>query len=131
MEEIKVGEYIRTPYNQIEKVIRIDEERTDYVGVETDLSYYNLDWLKARKVKHSFDIKELVQAGDIVTYKHYKSSKFYDIALVKEYTDARTQTKYLGINGFRIKELQIEIKEILTKEQFDSGKYIVGDESNE
>lgn len=61
MEELKVGEYIRTPYNQIEKVICIDEERTDYVGVETDLSYYNLDWLKARKVKHSTNIIDLIE----------------------------------------------------------------------
>jgi CxxC motif-containing protein len=124
MEEIKVGEYIRTPYNQIEKVIRIDEERTDYVGVETDLSYYNLDWLKARKVKHSFDIKDLVQAGDIVLYN--VNSKMTDIGIVKEHIDARTQEKTLRVGIWSLE--QVEIKEILTKEQFNQMKYIVGDE---
>ena len=123
MEEIKVGEYIRTPYNQIEKVIRIDEERTDYVGVETDLSYYNLDWLKARKVKHSFDIKELVQAGDIILYN--VNSKMTDIEIVKEHTDARTQEKTLRVGIWSLE--QVKIKEILTKEQFNQMKYIVGE----
>lgn len=52
MEEIKVNDYIRTPYNTIEKIIKVEENK-DYIGVETDRSYYIFSWLKTHEVKHS------------------------------------------------------------------------------
>lgn len=83
-----------------------------------------MEWLKYLKVKHSFDIKDLVQAGDIILYN--VNSKMTDIGIVKEHIDARTQKKTLRVGLWSLE--QVKIKEILTKEQFDSGKYIVGDE---
>lgn len=133
MEEIKVGEYIRTKDGVIAKVTYVDVMMVDCDRDVFDLKNLAMmeiptEYIEEYIVKHSFDIKDLLQAGDIIMYKQYKFSKFYDIELVREYTDARTQKKYLGVKGFRLKESQIEIKEILTKEQFNQMKYIVGGE---
>lgn len=134
--EICVNEYIRTNSGTIAKLKRIEFDTVDkdlkwyfYDKKEPDINIVK-EWCinKPYIVKHSSDIKDLVQAGDIVTYKLYQFSKFTDIALVKEYTDARTQEKYLGVNGFKIKDSHIEIKEILAKEQFNQMKYIVGEQ---
>jgi hypothetical protein len=77
-----------------------------------------------RKVKEK--IIDLVQVGDIVLYNI--NCKMTDIEIVKEHIDARTQKKTLRVGLWSLK--QVKIKGILTKEQFDFGKYIVGDESN-
>lgn len=128
MEEIKVGEYVRTEFGNIGIFYRPASENADvyYIYIAKDGTKISSRYDSI--VNHGFDIKDLVQAGDIIKYKQYKFSKFYDIELVREYTDARTQKKYLGVKGFRLKESQIEIKEILTKEQFNQMKYIVGGE---
>lgn len=65
MEEIKVGEYIRTPYNKIEKVTKIKKEKdTEYYTddiVFTDKNAYSMKWLKENNAKHSFNIIELIK----------------------------------------------------------------------
>lgn len=81
MEEIKVNDYIRTPYDTIEKIIKVEENK-DYIGVKTDRSYYIFSWLKTHEVKHSSNIKDLIQAGDIVIYTI--NCKIADIDIVKE-----------------------------------------------
>lgn len=112
MEEIKEKEYIRTDDGRIYQV--------------NDLSYQV--WLSdnyyLKIVNHSFDIKDLVQAGDIILYN--VNSKMTDIEIVKEHIDARTQEKTLRVGLWSLE--QVEIKEISTKEQFNQMKYIVGDE---
>ena len=52
------GEYIRTPYHKIEKVIKIIKA-DDYICVSTDKSAYDLSWLINNNVKHSKDIEGL------------------------------------------------------------------------
>ena len=118
MEEIKIGEYVRTTYNTIEKIIKVEENKT-YIGVETDRSYYSFSWLKAHIVKHSSNIKDLIQAGDIVIYTI--NCKIADIDIVKEHTDARTLEKTLRVGLYSLE--QVDIKKILTKEQFESESY--------
>ena len=60
MEDIKVGEYVKTPYNKIEKVTEIQkEENIEYYTddiVVTDKNAYSMKWLKNNNVKHSFNI---------------------------------------------------------------------------
>lgn len=116
MEEIKVGDYIRTELGDIKQITE---------GFEFIIQRYNESSNKI--VKHSPNIIDLIQAGDIVIYT--VNNVLTDIGIVKEHIDARTQKKALRI-GLRNLE-QVEIKEILTKEQFSQTKYIVGDESNE
>lgn len=63
--DIKVGEYIRTPYNEIEKVIKITKEN-GWTCVTTNKDAYELQWLKNNKVKHSKNIIDLIEVEDIV-----------------------------------------------------------------
>ena len=127
MEELKVGRYGRTNLGDIfifawleingkrveNKVILGDGQKI------TNNFYY---FAKGERiVKHSKNIKDLVQAGDIILYN--VNSKMTDIEIVKEHIDARTQEKTLRVGIWSLG--QVEIKEILTKEQFDSRKYIV------
>lgn len=132
MEEMKVGDFIRTNSGTIAKLKRIEFDKVDkdlkwyfYDKKEPDINIVK-EWCinKPYIVKHSFDIKDLVQAGDIILYN--VNSRMTDIEIVKEHTDARTQEKALRVGIWSLE--QVEIKEILTKEQFNQMKYVVGDE---
>ena len=129
MEKIKVGEYIRTKDGVIAKVTYVDAMMVDCDRDVFDLNNLAMmeiptEYIEEYIVKHSFDIKELVQAGDIILYN--VNSKMTDIEIVKEHIDARTQEKTLRVGLWSLE--QVKIKEILTKEQFNQMKYIVGDE---
>ena len=133
MEKIKVGEYGRTNLGSIFIFAwLVDENNKRYTnkvilgngkGFTNEFYYFE----KGEEIiKHSSDIKDLVQAGDIILYN--VNSKMADIGIVKEHIDARTQEKTLRVGLWSVE--QVEIKEILTKEQFDQMKYIVGDDNN-
>lgn len=126
MEEIKVGEYVKTKYGHIAEVINVNDFRPPESKYGVEANYFNDVFFLGDEdiVKHSFNIKELVQAGDIILYN--VNSKMTDIEIVKEHIDARTQEKTLRVGLWSLE--QVEIKEILTKEQFNQMKYIVGDE---
>ena len=66
--EIEVGEYIRTPYFNIEKVERIDKaEKPIYADtVITNNTAYTMNWLLNNNVKHSFEPIDLIEVGDYV-----------------------------------------------------------------
>lgn len=68
-------------------------------------------------VNHSKDLKDLVQAGDLVYYtiKGLEHSTYIDI--VSEHTDARTLEKTLRVIIYKLE--QLNIKKILTKEQIN------------
>lgn len=128
MEEIKVGEYIRTNSGTIAKLKRIEFDKAD-----KDLKWYFYD-------KKEFGInivkEECINKPYIVKHSPY----IVDLIEKDDY-----------VNGYKVKQvlnpnmhgdLQIicvggeiryahAIKTIVTKEQFNQMKYIVGDESNE
>lgn len=125
MEEIKVGEYVRFLNGKIRKIIGIDVD--GHLLVDIYISGSN--WLtfneEADIVKHSKNIIDLVQAGDIIRYK-LKNLKHENLIEVKEYKKMKTGEKYLGVEGFNLE--QIQILEILTKEQFARESYKVEEE---
>ena len=125
MEEIKVGDFIRTANGVIGKIkyiknymFEFEDSNRDYIDYKSHNFYDS---------KTGSSLKDLVQAGDIILYN--VNSKMTDIEIVKEHIDARTQKKTLRVGLWSLD--QVEIKEILTKEQYNQMKYIVGDESNE
>lgn len=75
-----------------------------------------------RVVNHSKDPKDLVQAGDVVKYKSKGLRSIY-IAEVRKYTDARSNKELLLVRGYSLEN--VEILEILTKEQFKQNSYKV------
>lgn len=103
--------YVRNIFGDIYR--KDDTTNVIYLGDK----FYN------RIVKESEDIKELVQAGDLVYYtiKGLEHSTYIDI--VSEHTDARTLEKNLRVRIYKLE--QLNIKKILTKEQINENIFKV------
>lgn len=113
MEEIKVNDYVKLDRGKIGQVIAIEKGSIMLDIVENR-------WVGiCCIVKHSSNIIDLVQAGDIIIYTI--NCKMTDIEIVKEHTDTRTLEKTLRVGLYSLE--QVDIKKILTKEQFESESY--------
>ena len=127
MEDIKVGEYVRLARCQgINKIIEIDEETDDLVldkeiadewGDET--CYIPPEDIEDEIFNHSLDILDLIERGDFVNdYKILDLNKKEDrimICIAK-----------IGVTEHWITLDRVDIKDIVTKEQFEREKYVVG-----
>ena len=114
MEEIKIGEYVRSVLGSIGKVTKI-ESNTNTRFLYEDKSLITID----KKVyKHSFNIIDLIEVGDYVN--GYKVSD-------KESTLLCTNVKGIDKSGYHIPISQYGegIETIVTKEQFEIAKYEV------
>ena len=114
MEEIKVGEYVRTIDGYIRKVIQVNKKGTYeglcYGAYSVDKKYKNSIGISAKKiVKHSPNIIDLVQEGDYVNGLRITSR----------------EGNTLFISNIEHKILYEPIKNIVTKEQFNQVKYEV------
>ena len=132
MEEIKVGEYVRSRQGYIAKVIKIEE---DYCiefnksimrryGEESDMLFLNPEYTyedeRSEIIKHSPNIIDLIEVGDYVNGVKIEEFETEVNTVTK---NKRIVAKYEWgkvINDF-------EIKEIVTKEQFEAIKYTVGE----
>lgn len=125
VEEIKVGEYVRTECG-IAKIEEIEVKREVYELDKEIMFIHTENWqsscTRSQIIKHSTNPKELIEEEDILEYRINKLNG-EKIGKVKKYKDARSFEEYLGIEGFKLD--QIEILSILTKEQFESKKYEV------
>lgn len=122
MEEIKVGEYVRTNKGIIDEVIKIEEsgKGARFFGekLEDTIVITNGDILSERRIglrdiiKHSKNIIDLIEIGDII---HTKDVLNEDIVYIwsQEYLEA---VKEDINNGIRLVS-------ILTKEQFKQAEY--------
>lgn len=127
--KIEVGEYIRTTEDGIiGKVKRIELDEIDkslkwYVFDKKrydmniiDEIYINKPYIK----KHSFNIIDLIEVGDILKYR---LNNFSNIDVVIRVTEGRTLKEYLSVKGYSLN--QIKILSLITKEQFESMEYEV------
>lgn len=111
MEDIEVGEYVRTKEGEIHKVIKIieDDGDWDYYCCENNAGYFTMDI-----AKHSKQLIDLIEAGDYVN-----GIRILDITgdyvLTSEYNCCKQR-------------LNNKIKTILTKESYMSNCYKVGGE---
>lgn len=116
--EIKVNDYIRTIDGYIRKVTQVNKKGT-YEGIcygaySVDKPYKNSQGISAKKIKsHSKDIIDLIEEEDIAVLNCYG---FKVKKIVK-----RDDILELKLGNY-------ELLEILTKEQFNQMKYIVGGE---
>ena len=103
MEEIKAGEYIRTKDGCIFKATEywLGECYSDRVNIK----------------KHSPNIINLIEEGDYVNGKLIHKVDIRENSAYIYYGNGKTFCDY-------------QIKDIVTKEQFNQMKYIVGDENN-
>lgn len=121
MEEIKVGDFIRSNDGYIAKIIGIKKSKRDCD------TYYCTDKIMANGFyehikKHSPNIIDLIEEGDYVNgvevvdlddgihLKFANNVSFVDVG-ISTYTDGHVEG----------------IKSIVTKEQFEQMKYIVGE----
>ena len=122
--DIKIGEYVRTKSGFIGKVIgRHGGYGLHYeldVNKEIQENFMNSIVHEDNIVKHSKNIIDLIEVGDIVEYQVNSLSKL-KIGRVKSYRDARSNKEYLGVEGFDI--TKIYIKSILTHEQYNANCY--------
>lgn len=133
MSDIGIGEYVRTRNGYI---IKVDEKtvifdmgyKEQYVDMETTI--YGFTWEEEEIVKHSKQLIDLIEVGDVIKY----FSNYLGRAIKTEvnYTCNR-ENDYkwgLGYIGTNIDDyIMIEdIKEILTKEQYQANCYKVGGE---
>ncbi len=114
--EIKENEFIRTKTGKIDKVINNNYYMSQYIECEKRIVE------KENIVKHSFNIIDLIEIGDIVNGYRIDERAEHDVLIHK----AR------GINrsGFMIPVAQYneEIKTILTHEQYERNCYNVEEE---
>lgn len=120
MEEIKVGEYIRTDKGIIDKVIQIVNEGSGvrFLGetLEDTIIITNGDILSERRInkreieKHSLNIIDLIEVGDYVNGEK----------VIDTWNSNRIETHKSNFD-------EEEIKSIVTKEQFSNIEYRLED----
>lgn len=120
MEEIKVGEYVRTKKGQICKVLGIRKEQRNGNRVYGHKEYY-LDNHKgsltpAFIVKHSPNITKVLETGDIIEHKIYQE-------IFKSEIYITNKDEIFTTDGERI--LPEEIISVETQEMFNQVKYEV------
>ena len=135
MEEIKVGEYVRTKRG-IAKVTDLVCGQDAYFDTESifelnDIDFYRNNgidihgsFFRDLVIDHSPNIIDLIEEGDYVNGK--------EILEIKQ--NVESGLRYLMYDYIPIQyyvERTDKIKSIVTKEQFNQMKYIVGDESSE
>lgn len=115
MEEIKVGEYVRTKEGCIFQIVG-QCKRVDHTLYDTDnFGICSSTVLKEITKKHSPNIIELIEEGDYVN-----GEKVIEVRKQNEQI-------YLMTSYVPQKYIKEDIKSIVTKEQFNQMKYIVGE----
>lgn len=123
MEEIKVGEYVRTKKGKIAKVKTIysEEDRIKMKNFSVKKETLINGTIKISDViKHSFNIIDLIEVGDYVN-----GYKITSIACINgDNTIVYAEDK----KGYFIAQFRsVQIKSIVTREKFESIEYKVGD----
>ena len=130
MEEIKVGDFIRTANGVIGKIKYITNDMFGFEDSNRDYIDYKSHNFYDSKTGSS--LKDLVQAGDLIKI----SEGIYEVIFDESYQKLGIlvpNRTCLSVKHSSLEYIFNQYKdvEILTKEQFNQMKYIVGDESNE
>lgn len=119
MSEIEVGEYVRTDNGEIHKVIDIEK------GSIKIKSQYK-EWIGlCCIVNHSKQPIELIEVKDLVCFKNKLQNSLKNEEMIIHIFDNDTLEEVKQA----IKKGEIELLEILTKEQFEANCYKVGGEN--
>ena len=114
MEEIKVGDYVRTKEGEIIKVREDYNIFTDDDGLFIDA--YMLPY-EQKIIKHSPNIIDIIEEGDYVNGEKVSNVDKYDNIYTIEWEYGNVYTTEIINDKF--------IKDIVTKEQFNQVKYEV------
>ena len=125
LEEIKVGEYVRTTNKGIRQIAMIDNHKTVnkylyYIGEDFEGKSYA--YIKTTEIlKHSFNLIDLIECGDIVKDKYNK----YEVAFAN---DDKIYCNDYNLDDSLITLREQDIKAILTRESYMANCYKVGGE---
>ena len=106
MNNIKVGEYVRTKDGKIDRIKNNDYYMQQYIECEKGL------YLRKNIVKNSKNITDLIEVGDIVIFEDEFDKNIYYM-YDESFVEATKQD---------IKEGET-LKSILTREEFEKRKY--------
>jgi hypothetical protein len=120
MEEIKVGEYVRTIDGYIRKVVQVNRkgsyEGLCYCAYSVDKKYKNSVGISAKKIKlHSLNIIDLIEEGDYVNGGKVVGKDKNSIVILTD--EGQTFLRSIFEEKY--------IKTVVTKEQFESIEYKV------
>lgn len=116
MREIKEGEFCRIN-GEIAKVIGKDDDNNILLDTQKIVTKQEI-----KKVKHSFNIIDLIEVGDFVN-----GMKVNDISKIQRFNKPIQKCLWANINdGYDI--INEEIKTILTHEQYERNCYVVEEE---
>ena len=135
MNKLEVGMYIRFNYHRVTVPIQISKiKEKHYEDIER--YYYLTDnglvISEAQILKASFDIIDLIEEGDILLLfdKEYGKEYKAEVVVVNENFTAVVnyeQNNLLILEYELITNAHIELLKILTKEQFESMSYRIGE----
>ena len=127
--EIEVGDYVRDKDGEIHKIIEINnpnDELWTYYKFENNMGNY-----KETIIKHSKNIIDLIEVGDILLLFDKSYGENYKAEVLLDSIDCKSIINYeqcdlLNLEYELITEEHIKLLNILTKEQFESMSYKVG-----
>lgn len=121
---IEVGDYVRTQEGEIHKVIKIkeDDRDWDYYCCENNTGYFAMDI-----AKHNKQPIDLIEVKDLVCFKNKLQNSLKNEEMIIHIFDNDTLEEVKQA----IKKGEIELLEILTKEQYMANCYKVGGEKDE
>ena len=117
-DKLEVGMYVRYRYYNEQKIGKIDFIKQDelikenFIYLTNDARVYVSEILNA-----SYNLIDLIEVGDYVN----------DLVVTRICFDEETGEKYLNMYGSMSDWNNEDIKSIVTKEQFNSMKYEVGE----
>lgn len=118
--EIEVGEYIRTNTGLIDKVIKYITEDDTFPYDAFDYMGEFVAYSEAEIVKHSKNIIDLIEAGDIITYNK-------DFVITSKIVESVGEKCVYAGYPDSIKIYENELVDILTKEMYEQNCYKIGD----
>jgi NAD+--asparagine ADP-ribosyltransferase len=128
---MKVGEYARTNFGCICKIVNINEFREPSMKYGVEASYLkDIMFIGDENIiESSPNIIDLIEENDILKIEEQKG--VYTICEVEEFRDPYVNYKFLGVrleNQSRARKLyELNIKSIVTKEQFSRMEYKVNE----
>lgn len=144
MEDIKVGEYVRTKKGYIAQITEIDKIDkyiwfNNKINKESGIPLYGLSKVEFENLvtKHSKNITDLIEENDFVEIEYYSNrykervSRIFEVDFINKNRDVCFENGHCRLNMFygewsnQDKLLNPIIKSIVTKEQFNSIKYEV------
>ena len=121
MEEIKVGEYVRTYNGLIGKIVQITDSGNYAIRIYNGAEYV----VRAVIVKHSKNIIDLIEVGDFVNgYKilEIADSIYENSKRILVYKNEKEKYE----RWIYIQQSQDDIETILTHEQYENNVYRIG-----